>query len=588
MKKYFFYAAAAIAMLASCQKNEMNNVQVVDDETPVAVSMKANQPVTGVVTKAAVNAWDNTKIYAFATKTLEGVTENVFAEKELTVASTGAIDLKDANDIPYYYAEKAVYDFYAYYKGDATFDGENGVYTVTFDGADDIMYAKADKTNDIPSPNPDGVTENDLYSAWAARRGAQPTLVFHHALTKFDFNIIGATDGGQSTTVRVDSIRIQSKNTGELTVVGTTQGLVVADVNAPAATDWLWLQNAAGEQELNVAVVEGEQPLDWSLMVAPGMTTVNVEVYMSNLVNGAYNKIQDPYTIPVNIDDVVFASAEVPTDSFAAGYAYTLKVKVYGPQEIVIDAELTDWIPGGSHEFDPDEDYRPGTAPAVVAAYDAAASAGADNVWNLTVADDVTLLYGGTSTTGNAADVTNWTALGLTKAQVATATFAKTAGNYLHIKYSTKADATEDDCTETVKPVAVPEVEEPEEVDVVKEFLYVIATEESYNQLPEAYRNHPDHNWAWEDYQWTMENNPTDADLPWLVLVLNNEYEGEEVSAVFTDPEGNTYENSATVGSIGMWSLNKSQMEVEEFAAGEWTAKVTIGEVTETVTVTVE
>ena len=148
-----------------------------------------------------------------------------------------------------------------------------------------------------------------------------------------------------------------------MTVVGATQSFVVADVNTPSDTDWLWLKDeskATDQSVLEVPVVVGDQELDYSLMVAPGMTTVNVEVYMSQDVNGTYVAIPEPYKIPVKIADVNFASAEVPTDAFSAGYAYTLNITVYGPQEIKIDAVLTDWKDGGSHEFDPDEDYRPG------------------------------------------------------------------------------------------------------------------------------------------------------------------------------------------------------------------------------------
>ena len=366
MKKLFFVAAAATAILASCQKD----VEPQTNEGSVALSLSASAPTVNVQTKAAVDAWADTPIVAFATKTTVDGTESVFADKDLTVATDGSIVLEVEDGVPYFYAERAVYDFYAYYAGGADFTEVEGfdntsniAYNVEFDGSDDVMYAMADKTKDLAKVDADyaadNVTEADLYSAWAARRGVQPTLVFEHALTRFNFNVIGADEAAE--TVRIKAVTMETANTGVLTVLGDTPGFV-----AGADKVWLSLKNAADEEvenlEYDVTVATDDDELASSLMVAPEMTSVSVMVYMQNEVNGEYVDINEPYEIALDIDKVNFEGADegAPTDRFAAGYAYDLNIKVYGPQAIELTAELTPWKIGGSASFDPDEDYRPG------------------------------------------------------------------------------------------------------------------------------------------------------------------------------------------------------------------------------------
>ena len=58
MKKVFFFAAAAMAILAGCQKNEMGNGSV--NEGPVAIALKSASPALAV-TRAAVEAWADTE-----------------------------------------------------------------------------------------------------------------------------------------------------------------------------------------------------------------------------------------------------------------------------------------------------------------------------------------------------------------------------------------------------------------------------------------------------------------------------------------------------------------------------------------------
>lgn len=376
MKKLFFFATAAVALLAGCNKNNPAEVTppAVDNDEPVAVALNAKSPAT-VETKAAVDAWDDTEIFAFAIKTTkdEDGTETkslVFEEKDLTVAADGSIALNNDNGLSYYYSEAALYDFYAYYKGNATFtakhtDATAGIqYDVTFTGAEDVMYAQTNKEEDVNKADlSEGVTVSDLYSAWAARRGVQPTLVFKHALTRFNFNIIGADDSADD--VVINNVKVQSKSTGVLTVYGTTPGL---EVVAPDHENdgYLDLDESVLPYEVTSTATDDDE-LDACLMVAPEMEVVYFELEMFKDEDGdkTYTEGQDtdldPYKFSVNITDVELAEG-APTDRFAAGYAYNINVKVYGPMAIEISAELTPWLPGGEAVYDPDEnENRPGT-----------------------------------------------------------------------------------------------------------------------------------------------------------------------------------------------------------------------------------
>lgn len=384
MKKLFFYAAAAIAVLASCKKSEPVLSTPVDEDAPVAIQMNATMPTVSVTkTKAAVDAWDATTVNVYGVQTLEGVETTVFANQAVEVAEDGSINLvneDDQNKPPYYYTEKALYDFYGYYAdGAATAtDEEKGVFAVEFDGSQDIMYAKADKSKDVKP----GTTVSDLYSSWASRRGVQPTLVFDHALTRFDFEVIGA--GNKCEAVRINKITVKSVNKGTLTVVGDDNGFVV-DPDAAAVELSLKKLNDAEEEvdvdyayangastgtglEYPVTIATDDDALPTCLMVAPDMQTAEVAVYMSkkntNEDGDVYYTELPAYTFDVNASAVTMEDGtSANLTEFLAGYKYTIKVKVYGPEEIVISAELNPWEYGGSTEFDPDDQFRPG-APA--------------------------------------------------------------------------------------------------------------------------------------------------------------------------------------------------------------------------------
>lgn len=387
MKKLFFYAAAAIAMVASCQKAEVGNAPAtpLDDTTPVAMQFGVNAPsFTVTKTKAAVDGWDavnGTKV------TVIGLVQNmnnvlgegrydftngvIFDQEAYVKNETDKIELTHVVDgvtVPYFYAETKTYDFYAYHLGGATADeATTGVDTkvlpVTITGSNDLMVATPNKTEDIKADTSnDGVTENDVYSAWAARRSVHPTLVFEHALTRFNFIVRGMNANSQN--VIVDNIAIKGlANTGKLTVVGAALGFEADAAADPEAL--MQLKNADDTEFTPAAVVQANTVPAGNgscLMVQPNLASIDVVIGMHHLYTNGENTVVlplDAYTFTVNANQVIKDGALANIETFAAGTAYNIYVNVYGPEEIIIKAELTEWKDGGEYTYDPDS-QRPG------------------------------------------------------------------------------------------------------------------------------------------------------------------------------------------------------------------------------------
>ena len=569
MKKFFFFAAAAMTMLASCHKNDLVPDQNLDDNSQVAIQLGMNAPsITVTKTKAAVDDWNNNTVFVYGLKqertngvvngfgTMYNLTATtnilnyeVIAPATDPTSNTATLNFYQQNaagqDVPYYYSDGQTYDFFGYHLGGA----EQGTVTaaadvvsfpVTFDGSNDVMYAYADKAEDLKSFRPKGGengTVADLYSSWAVRRNVQPTLVFNHALTRFNFIVKGQNE--KANTVQIQTIEAETVTTGTLTVVGQLTGTenvvgFVADADAEEAT--VTLLDAADEAIAPSFVTSNTDNVPYggagaSLMVAPNMEALPIVVTMKNQVSAAEGETpavwSEPYTYEFSAlaANVVKDGNSAGITTFAPGTAYNIYINVYGPEEIVVTAELVDWVDGGDYTYDPDEAFRPGSTtpvepetPKVTATYDEYHSVDGMNVWTIEAADDVTLAFAGVSTTGNVADATNWTAVNLTtKAQEGSVEFNKNLGNFLHVKYTTSEEATTvEDCTEN--EVFELEVTEPEEEEDPIQNL----------QLNLVYDQYSYENYLYEAYVAAYPWETQDVDklpLPWLSVMFDDKTE---------------------------------------------------------------
>ena len=372
MKKYYLLAAVAFVALAACTKNGQTNVPEItdplEDGTPVPVHFSAVSPSTGVQVKsvgAVDKAWSGQelKIYGYD-RTVTDFTGEAFIDNVSATApadgNKGAIQVLNnaAQNEPFYYVTGKYYDFYGYHIDDAA-AGEP-VKTATsvsvpfeLKGSQDLMLAKADQQTDIDAAGKtDEVNADKAYSAFAARRGVQPNLLFKHQLTRFTFEIVAGSEAGSD--IYVTDVKIASKYKGSLEVVGQNRGLVdVADETAELA---LMEKADNGVQALTEvkpeAYVEGKanyKAIGESIMVIPGETSY--KLYVSTRQDGVTTEIAPQEW---TLDIAKIEGAPEGATKFEAGYSYKVKIVIYGLEEVKITAELEDWKEGGSTVLDPD------------------------------------------------------------------------------------------------------------------------------------------------------------------------------------------------------------------------------------------
>ena len=336
MKKFFLFAASAVALTVSCQKlQELVNpgTEPVDDTNPVEIKFTTN--VATVETKAGTGALD--ALSADQTLYIYGLNRTNSAKRPIINAPAQAIVAEDAAgvdvqwldaslavdpNIAYFYnGTNDMYDFYGYYVGDAAGanpapDETNYTLDVTIDGQHDILLARAE-----------GDAGAETYSAKTARAGVKPNLAFEHQLSQFIFKV---RNHGNSEIVLTD-VDINTLTKGTLTVAettrgGTSQGLVPV----PSTNGDLSLPMTTGK-DLPAKPGAGESTwvdLDGSVMVFPEQEQYDIKLTLTQTgVTG--NRV---VTVPFKY-----------TSGIEAGNAYTLSITVYSLTEAGVTASLTKW-----------------------------------------------------------------------------------------------------------------------------------------------------------------------------------------------------------------------------------------------------
>lgn len=381
MKKIFFFAAAAI-VAAACAKEGPQAVQVevtapAENGAEMAINFGTNLKAT-VATKAqgSVDSWDATQnlyIYGFERKKAEDGSiyldfadakiNNVLATSPAKVEEptlTGALEVKDANGQPYYYEGNKTYDFFGYYVDDLTVTpqvAQDGILVpVVLTGAEDVMVATANPEADTKGTE----IENNpryAYSAYAARRGVQPTLKFEHQLVQFKFNIESGSAKAEEENLKVTALTLDALNAADLYVAGTTLGF--KNVSETPAT--LNLFDFEGYEVPNLGAEAAK--IGDCIMVIPN--TVNGALAAEDTFSGKVYLTQEAMTEAVPVDftlkfsevkDVPVNAEGLPVISaFEAGYSFDVTIKVYSLEKIEISAELTEWVNGGNVNIDTDE-----------------------------------------------------------------------------------------------------------------------------------------------------------------------------------------------------------------------------------------
>lgn len=366
-----FATMCCIALFSSCHKNESNgSEETVYDNSPVPIRLSAGEP-SYVTTKAGLDAWDNSELFVFGLKRTPGSVvgsgvynfddvANVVDVKVSGVSGKSAgLDLKTENGAPYFYSEKEIYDFYGYHLGgavvsDKKISKDSYSYTVTFDGSNDLMCAKTNRQKDLEKSDRTDVSEEEIYSAWAARRGIHPTLIFDHLLTRLNFIIKGK--GTNYGDVIVTGIDVMGVNSGVLTVVGNDLGFVPDAAAEPVS---LSLKTAQDEEFSGEVVEENRSNLPLGgkgacIMIAPGVEEIEVAIHMKERLSG---KLLEDYKFTAKASQILKKDEDgniVSVHHFEAGNSYDFFITLYGPSEIVISAYLNNWEPGGDFDVDPD------------------------------------------------------------------------------------------------------------------------------------------------------------------------------------------------------------------------------------------
>ena len=243
MKKQFFYAAMALAVMSSCSKDNdpgIGNPEENNDKAVIALGLDvptvtASTRGTGSVGDVAgdQNTWNSQKLYIYMVDRNTGLEAEEGAENAKTkILDNGVLEFRapkaDAKDkgairiyktytedsdngvIQYkYYPTNGQYTFYGYHIDDAANANpsitatEKKVTGVTIDGTQDLLAAKTIDMaeNDASATDPESFYKDiatSLGSEWTtlmnyqfgartARKGIVPVLKFEHQLARLKF-----------------------------------------------------------------------------------------------------------------------------------------------------------------------------------------------------------------------------------------------------------------------------------------------------------------------------------------------------------------------------------------------------------------
>lgn len=428
MKKLFLMGAvASLGLLASCSSDDDlstgGNGKDGLQKIKIGMGVQANVATRGTGTVGAVGEKENTwakqtvNVYMLNKGTLDlakfgedPIYENTVLTTPADNASGIATELVGGvAQYKYYPTTKTAFDFWGYRLDDADVtaaedkegsenaaaiksnkfvpytSGDSLLIGFNIDGTQDIMAGKA-------VPTEEEITkcggEDNIYSAFAARRDVQPNIKFEHLLSRLNFQVL---DGKKTETtdedkaVKVTGITVKSKATGKLviayqgaeTTFENVSDQLIVDKDADSEKD------AALLKELKVKQRADGAPLTQNLEdLAPVTPKWNNGMAMATQVGEALLAIPaDKYEITINLKQKVQVKGDKghPTDpddfqekeytytadlkntvnpekGFEPGYSYNVTITVYGLSEIQITTTLTPWKDGGNIEMNPEDE----------------------------------------------------------------------------------------------------------------------------------------------------------------------------------------------------------------------------------------
>ncbi len=426
MKKLFLMGAvASLGLLASCSSDDDlstgGNGKDGLQQIKIGMGVQANVATRGTGTVGAVGAENNkwagqaVNVYMLNKGTLELAKFGEDPIYDNTVLTTpdgndSGIATEFVNNVPqykYYPTTKTAFDFWGYRLDDANdttatdqegsataaaiknnkfvpyISGDSLLIGFNIDGTQDIMAGKAVPTDeDITTCG----GEENIYSAFAARRDVQPNIKFEHLLSRLNFQVL---DGKKTETtdedkaVKVTGITVKSKATGKLVIAYQGEATTFANVSDQLIVD----KDADSEKdaallkELKVMQRDGSNLNADLVALQPVTPKWNNGTAMATQVGEALLAIPaDKYEITINLEQEVQVTGDKehptpgdfqtkkytynadlkntvnPENGFEPGYSYNVTITVYGLSEIVITTTLTPWKDGGNIEMNPEDE----------------------------------------------------------------------------------------------------------------------------------------------------------------------------------------------------------------------------------------
>lgn len=419
-------AVASLGLLASCSSDDDlstgGNGKDGLQQIKIGMGVQANVATRGTGTVGAVgekeNTWANqtVNVYMLNKGTLDlakfgddPIYDNTVLTTPADNASGIATELVEGKaQYKYYPTTKTAFDFWGYRLDDANKatgiedqEGTDSKVAVTsgefvpYTSGDSLLIGfKIDGTQDIMAgkavPTEEEITkcggEDNIYSAFAARRDVQPNIKFEHLLSRLNFQVLA---GAESTTntktgVNVTGITVKSKATGKLviayqgeaTTFANVSDQLIVDKDADAEKD------AALLKELKVMQRDGSNLNADLVALQPVTPKWNNGMALATQVGEALLAIPaDKYEITINLkqrvqvkgdknspnEETDFQDKEYtytadlkntvnPEKGFEPGYSYNVTITVYGLSEIQITTTLIPWKDGGNIEMNPEDE----------------------------------------------------------------------------------------------------------------------------------------------------------------------------------------------------------------------------------------
>ncbi len=380
------YILAAILLAASCRMvtypGSIDYTDTALEPAPVLVSLGSYDPQTksnGAIDTEEFWKWKNAQVHVYAFRAdSPGFTPCTGDDDDFCLID-GAADGKgnagrlatingadkflswDSGEPLIYPRGSHPHNFYAYYIDDCAVENSDIVRTdesismpITITGAQDIMTARTELTPERLAGMGFTPAETDIllrtaYSSHSANLGVHPELYFKHHLARISFEAFpGREEGGE---VYIQEIMVESKSRAVFTAVHKDTTKLGLDFSADNSTVPMYLMDkdyktALKRDTYQVPWTEGDEnksvydrnsvKVGGSLMLAPAASY------------SCFMKIKD------SADDNIEYEFEITNTSgaFEEGKHYTVRLAMYGRNEIIPDIIVTEWKDGGNYELD--------------------------------------------------------------------------------------------------------------------------------------------------------------------------------------------------------------------------------------------